>query len=636
MTMIKSLTNIEYWLHEDWSEFIEDILDQEKKFYSGEPNTQESYTDTVRVLVQQLKQDLLGETVFVIIKATEQPTNKSRWNIEATVMRIGVNGNYEPCPHPLHLNQDWIVYANLSKTQIKIPLNSDNLFEVEYEAQKNKIQMKNLLNIKFDTAIAIKENFSSKLMRLENKMLARTAQELFETDLEKWVLSKFDEYFDTIGKDYEKSYSELENLRLLLNEEIAIHQRQEQDLNEKQLRWKRILENIERHIRFEEDDDETEVRTEYEWIPEKSVEMLQSLLFHNSEDELIYEEATIEMFLRALQTNTLIVLSGPSGTGKSSLVAQMARAIKGSKASIIPVQSGWTDTQDLLGYFNPIDRAFIATPFMEAIVAAARPDQQDYLHLICLDEMNLSHVEHYFSEFLSIREQKDAYIHLYNKRFYEQAKEIVEGEHGGWTSDQLFSARELIGSYPYRFKIPPNVRFIGTINMDHTVKSLSPKVIDRSFVIELDHLEASLKMDILKNVNKQRFEGCLNMKLDQFVSALQDEENLSAEAAALVELSQQLSEIPNAPLNSRGQKHIEQYLSRIPKPKSENVKTIALNKAHDQLILTKILPRLESSSRNVSAMDSLARFQQYIEPNYPRSAKKLSRMMENERIVRFW
>ena len=40
-------------------------------------------------------------------------------------------------------------------------------------------------------------------------------------------------------------------------------------------------------------------------------------------------------------------------------------------------------------------------------------------------------------------------------------------------------------TYPSEFVIPSNVRFIGTLNLDATTNAISPKVIDRSYAIEL-------------------------------------------------------------------------------------------------------------------------------------------------------
>jgi MoxR-like ATPase len=113
---------------------------------------------------------------------------------------------------------------------------------------------------------------------------------------------------------------------------------------------------------------------------------LQSLFYHNQDKKLLYATDKIELFLRAIQSNVLLILNGPSGTGKSSLVNAFEKVLKGARSSMVPVQSSWTDKQDLLGYFSPSERRYVETPFLRALLDAKNTDG---LHLICLDEMNL-------------------------------------------------------------------------------------------------------------------------------------------------------------------------------------------------------------------------------------------------------
>lgn len=105
--------------------------------------------------------------------------------------------------------------------------------------------------------------------------------------------------------------------------------------------------------------------------------------------------------------------------------------------------------------------------------------------------MNLSHVEYYFADFLNALQKSEPIIQMYSKEIQkdciEMQKKIIET-----TKDEveIYEAGRLIyyyeQQYPASFKFPLNVRFIGTINKDETTKNLSPKVISRSFYIELN------------------------------------------------------------------------------------------------------------------------------------------------------
>ena len=189
----------------------------------------------------------------------------------------------------------------------------------------------------------------------------------------------------------------------------------------------------------------------------------------------------LQSALMALFTNQLIVLTGKPGTGKSTFAGDLATAL-GARFTRIEVQSNWSDSESLLGYYDPTNKRYSETPFLRALLEArdevneklASGDSGSaHLHIICLDEMNLSRVEYYFATFLSLM-QADA-----GKRTIRLLPPDIE---------QRLGEDEYAHLKRYRsFELPENVRFIGTINMDDTTYDLSPKVIDRSFFITFDN-----------------------------------------------------------------------------------------------------------------------------------------------------
>jgi hypothetical protein len=243
------------------------------------------------------------------------------------------------------------------------------------------------------------------------------------------------------------------------------------------------------------------------------------------EKNLIYTRFQIRNFLTLLRTNDLIVLSGLSGSGKTQIVKGFAEAL-GGVAKIIPVKPNWTSSDDLLGYYNPIQMSFLPTPFTEAIVEAIHnPDQ---LYLICLDEMNLARVEYYFADFLSKLEERSNQpeIELYAKHEEElfisefktllnllenSAKDIEIKSWQDFLNNDEARTRflEIFGNnekesllqlhtktkrrlmdilkFPSTIKIPNNVRFIGAINVDETTNYFSPKILDRVHIVKFEN-----------------------------------------------------------------------------------------------------------------------------------------------------
>ena len=239
---------------------------------------------------------------------------------------------------------------------------------------------------------------------------------------------------------------------------------------------------------------------------------------------ILFSQAQLRDFLALMRTHDLVVLAGDSGSGKTSLVRSVADSI-GGRGTIIPVKPNWTGPEDLLGYYNPIERSYQATPFLLALQAAER--EPDVPHFICLDEMNLARVEHYFADFLSLLEEREStpVIPLYTSD--QEGHVVVEYDHfltlekearhrSGMEDDATFMdilknqqaneilqrlggfqdtesvllhhsrLRRSIGALlrtPCYIRFPGNVRIIGAVNIDETTHYLSPKVLDRAHVL---------------------------------------------------------------------------------------------------------------------------------------------------------
>ena len=331
---------------------------------------------------------------------------------------------------------------------------------------------------------------------------------------------------------------------------------------------------------------------------------------------LFYDKATLRRFLGAISCNELIILTGPSGTGKTSLATGFSEAV-GGEVRIISVKPSWTDTEDLIGFYNPIERRYIATPFLDALVEARKKENENTLFVICLDEMNLAHVEYYFAEFLSKLEATEKpFIELYSNEIYKEILEEIGDEikllnnddvaadlisikewmesKGENSTEKILSLKKkikLIEKYPAKFYVPNNVRFIGTMNIDQTTKGVSPKVIDRSYVIELSKTYANTEVEY-----DEEFIGRKICSKDLIMEELDEslyKEILEASDESkdyIEEINEKYLGQLNSKLNARSIKHIKKYIN--------NVARIAEKREIiEDIMAIKILPRINTSYR---------------------------------------
>jgi MoxR-like ATPase len=181
-------------------------------------------------------------------------------------------------------------------------------------------------------------------------------------------------------------------------------------------------------------------------------------------EKLYFEESTIRSFIAGLAASRLLILEGLSGTGKSSLARYFSEYI-GEKSFFEPVQATWRDRTSILGYYNDFSSSYHETEFLKRLYGATyRPHN---INVMVLDELNISRVEYYFADFLSILEYPVA--------------------------DWKLKILEL----PYDFEAPthledgileiaPTTWFVGTANKDDSTFTITDKVYDRAITISFD------------------------------------------------------------------------------------------------------------------------------------------------------
>ena len=199
-----------------------------------------------------------------------------------------------------------------------------------------------------------------------------------------------------------------------------------------------------------------------------------------------FTNEVLTSYILALQTKPFVILTGISGTGKTKIAQILAsyltqgtneketKEIQKRRIAFVPVRPDWMDNRGLLGFYNPITSEYQATPVLRLLLAAEK--EPDKPHFVILDEMNLAKVEYYFSDFLSIMESRTSDRPEGEALRLHDQGDKVEAEDG-------------LDKIPATLKIPPNVFFTGTVNIDETTYMFSPKVLDRANVIEFNEVD---------------------------------------------------------------------------------------------------------------------------------------------------
>ena len=273
----------------------------------------------------------------------------------------------------------------------------------------------------------------------------------------------------------ERALPELERSKESL---IALLEKREDEISElksRQMSEEAKKETIEQaYFTIEEKENDKEIIDEIEWL--NNIKNSFKEVGFKFSDRLLYAFHTS---LKVGDWNPLTVLAGVSGTGKSELPRLYSR-YGGINFLPLAVQSNWDSPYSLFGYYNSLEGKSNATSLLKVLYQVqedAKNSISDYLTIVLLDEMNLAHVELYFSELLS-------------------KLELLRG------SDEVKLEIDIAEKNPYEIKLNKNVIWVGTMNEDETTKSLSDKVIDRSNLINFPRPNKFVSRNELKELEE--------------------------------------------------------------------------------------------------------------------------------------
>ena len=182
------------------------------------------------------------------------------------------------------------------------------------------------------------------------------------------------------------------------------------------------------------------------------------------EEKLYFDIETIRYFISGFSASHFEILEGLSGTGKSSLPRYFTKFI-GGKVLFMPVQATWRDKTNILGYFSDFSKTYTETEFLLKLYEASY--NPDVVHMYVLDEMNISRVEYYFADLLSVLEYPVPDWKLKVMNFPHDFVPPVKLENG-------------------YVQIPANSYFVGTANKDDSTFTITDKVYDRAITIDFE------------------------------------------------------------------------------------------------------------------------------------------------------
>ena len=400
----------------------------------------------------------------------------------------------------------------------------------------------------------------------------------------------------------------------------------------------------------------------------KIIKLFQSRL---KESGLIFSSQIVQRFIASLLTKPFVICSGLSGSGKTKLAQAFVQWISESdkQYKIIPVGADWTNREPLLGYPNGLEPKSYVMPdsgALQLILEARKEQNHSKPYFMILDEMNLSHVERYFADFLSIMESKEKlklYSELGGKRYSQPSKENE-------FDDEYF--------VPYEIEWPNNLFIIGTVNIDETTYMFSPKVLDRANVIEFRITPLEMEEFFMKRkeidmkelfTDKDQSKGGDGKKLGEFFYKMAFDKKVEGAQGANTILNKFFNELQSvgSEFGYRSASEIELLITKLGivgfgdsednmdnnNPEKENI--IFIQKI-DIAIMQKLLPKLHGSRKKlVAPLETLAgfcvnikpemvledsiknktKYQQYLSDplkwniDFPLSLEKIERMLKN-------
>jgi len=304
-----------------------------------------------------------------------------------------------------------------------------------------------------------------------------------------------------------------------------------------------------------------------------------------SAKKLSYGPVDIKTFIAGLAASRLSILQGMSGTGKTSLPVVFMEAIEGT-CDLVAVESSWRDKNELLGYFNEFSGKFTPKIFTQFLYKAAL--NKEVPTFIILDEMNLSRIEYYFSDFLSLMEAQEhqRFIKLFDVQLYPDKGLEYKMLRDGHTID-----------------IPTNVWFIGTANRDESTFEISDKVYDRAQTMNFDK-RAKKPKDKGEKPLEEKFVAY--SVIDKLFKEAEATIQFNAEADPTIKKIEELLKPYQISFGNRILNQMERFVKIYIAASGTTTDDKFLTEAIDCIMLSKVIRKLEYKMVEKSLVDEFA------------------------------
>lgn len=366
---------------------------------------------------------------------------------------------------------------------------------------------------------------------------------------------------------------------------------------------------------------------------------------------------TYRPYITAIKSKPFLLLAGISGTGKSRIVRELARACwdvdspeyknhKPKNFEMIQVKPNWHDSSELIGYVSRLgdEPTFIAGDFLKFVVRAWENESTPYF--LCLDEMNLAPVEQYFAEYLSVvesRKRNETGKVVTDPILKPEFEKERNGEHAkfvpkAWYKkliDELLvdcsdSQKDVLKLQfiDKGITIPQNLIIVGTVNMDETTFSFSRKVLDRAMTIEMNDVDLYGGLTSRhEQIGKLNFEDLVGDKVEGVDVYQENQEVCNQAILYLQEINAVLEGTPFKIAYRTRNEFLLYVVNNLPYRKNsqglEMTQNEVVARALDEITSMKILSRIEGDEEKVKA-ELLASLKEVVSKMLPENMRDSS------------